>query len=510
MFERLKKAAGEVLYKMGIVKEMRDVVEVRKIPPLDKFYTDYIEKWKSIYSGYCGEWHDVKFSTVSGGRSRRMATLNAAKALCAELSGLVFNEECDVNVSLVPGKKPESLIKPDLQGFIDSVLNDNRFFANMQTLIEKCFAYGGAAVKAWAEDGNIRLDYVAACNFIPLSWDSRQVTEGVFLNKIFRDGFHYTHVEWHLWDEGDYVVKSELYRSDSPDALGQQAEPGELFPGLEETVRIIGLRQPLFVYLKPNLANNMPGQENSPLGVSVFANALDTLKALDICFDSFTREFVLGKKRIIVPASAVRTVADQNGELRRYFDASDEVYQAMAFEDPERMKIIDSTAELRVGEHVEAINALLSILAFQTGLTPGALSFDAVYGGGVKTATEVISENSKTFKTVKTHKNIIGDAVKRLVDIIVDLGQLYGMLPERLEYETSVTFDDSIVEDGKTDILNALRLVRGGLQSRFTTLVNLFGYTAEQARMEIERIKAEGFTDDDFLLFDNEDTGVLK
>ena len=116
------------------------------------------------------------------------------------------------------------------------------------------------------------------------------------------------------------------------------------------------MQRSLFSYYRTNIANNL--DDNSPLGVSIYANALSTLKALDVCFDSFVREFTLGKKRIIVPSSAIRYVNNPDtGQRCRYFDADDEVYEAMDTDDLESLQIKDNTVELRVEEHEAAINA---------------------------------------------------------------------------------------------------------------------------------------------------------
>ena len=92
-------------------------------------------------------------------------------------------------------------------------------------------------------------------------------------------------------------------------------------------------------------------------------------------FDSLSREFVLGKKRIIVPAYAVRGEWDAAGNKKHYFDVNDEVFQAMSTSDAEELKITDNTGELRVTEHVQALGELLDLLCMQAGLSEGALSF---------------------------------------------------------------------------------------------------------------------------------------
>ena len=50
-----------------------------------------------------------------------------------------------------------------------------------------------------------------------------------------------------------------------------------------------------FVIDRPNIANNF--DYSIPLGISVYANAIDSMKGVDIAFDSYVNEFVLGKKR---------------------------------------------------------------------------------------------------------------------------------------------------------------------------------------------------------------------
>src|SRR5690625_6249475 len=86
------------------------------------------------------------------------------------------------------------------------------------------------------------------------------------------------------------------------------------------------LKKSLFLYFKPNTANNVDTQ--SPLGIPIYANALPTMKAIDTAFDSFHREFRLGKKRIIVPEAMVKTVYDQNGQPQRYFDSCVETFES--------------------------------------------------------------------------------------------------------------------------------------------------------------------------------------
>jgi A118 family predicted phage portal protein len=289
------------------------------------------------------------------------------------------------------------------------------------------------------EDGNeipdtrkINIGYAMADQFIPTAWDNAKVTEGLFISRIAKNGYYYTRLEWHRWNGLTYTITNELYRSEmrkgaaegeDQDILGVRWPLADIYPYLEEET-VIPVSESLFTYWRTPIANNL--DDNSPLGMSVYGNALETLHALDICYDSFVSEFRLGRKRIIVPARCIKTVIDPvTGAPERYFDPNDEVYEALATDTAEDLHIQDNSVELRVEEHIRAINAFLSILCLQTGFSAGTFTFDQ--HTGLKTATEVVSENSKTYKTIKTIQNQVAPAIEHLVRNIIDVAVLYEM-----------------------------------------------------------------------------------
>ena len=235
--------------------------------------------------------------------------------------------------------------------------------------------------------------------------------------------------------------------------------------------------------------------------MSIYANALDTLKALDIAFDSFSREFTLGKKRIIVPAQCIQTVVNhETGQMERYFDADDEAFVALKTEDSENLKITDNTVALRVDEHVSAINALLNILCFQVGLSAGTLSFDAVQG--MKTATEVISQDSKTARTIKNNKNLFAENIETVVHALIATGIYLNAIPKK-KYSVTVSWNDNIIIDDNTLIDNNIKLVQAGLKSKLKAIMDVQKCDEKTALEEIERISKEqsvnGLAVDDFM-----------
>lgn len=499
----------------GLGKEYKSIFDLEGVPAFNQFYNIGIFPWKFLYRGFYKPWHLIDAPTISDpDHKRNLCYMNMSAALSSEIAGMVWTDQCEVSVSM-NGYEGED---DPLCDFVNKVLEDNNFNTKMIECIEQAAALGGQAIKAWHEvkkdrEGNeipdtdiIRLGFAMADQFVPTAWNNAGVDDAIFVTRQAKGGYYYTLLEWHFWDGLTYKIKNELYRAQmkkdgvggDQDILGFRYPLATLYPQLDEEVEI-DTEYSLFTYFRTPKANNI--DDNSPLGISMYANAMDTLHAIDICFDSFVREFRLGKKRIIVPARMIRKVVDPaTGKQVRYFDATDETYEALSTDDPDSLKIQDNSVTLRVTEHVEAMNALLNLLCLQVGLSFGTFTFDI--HGGLKTATEVVSENSKTYKTVKNFQNQIVPAIKNIVKAIIEVAAFYDMSYEGMSiqqlksngYEIKVTMDDGITQDRQTNINEGITLVGSGLMSKYTFLTDpKYGQnmTEEDALAELERISKE-------------------
>ncbi len=208
---------------------------------------------------------------------------------------------------------------------------------------------------------------------------------------------------------------------------------------------------------------------------------------------------VLGRKRIIVPSSYLDVVVDrETGQLIRRFDPHSSVFEALNIDPDTGDMPTDNTQTLRVTDHREGLNILFSVLCLQMGFSPGTFTFDQA--GGVKTATEVISENSKTYKTIKGNQAQLKTAIQRAVDGIIELAVLYDMRTAegvpvaslvQGGYHVNVVFDDSILQDRQTNLNEGILLVTNGLMSKQTYMTQILGMTREEAQAELEAIRAE-------------------
>ncbi|MDR0946179.1 MAG: phage portal protein [Ruminococcus sp.] len=385
----------------------------------DSSYRSRMNTWLDVYSGN-PPWRSAKRSGLHSRGERRIGMLNAAKAICEEFTGLTLAEKFNFEISV-----------PEYQAYLEKVLERTRFQSRLQKFVTDVYALGGGCIKLYATDGVPEVDFITAEKIFPVSFKSGKISEVIFRSQSYEDGHYITLLEKYKPNE----TQNLTFISDNKLTIGNQTV------GSLGTInsKAAGIFSPFITAASNNF------DLDSPLGISIFANCLDTLKAIDIAFDSLMREFILGKKRIIVPAASIQTVIDPDtGNLTRYFDSDDEAFVALKTEDNDTLKITDNTVELRVEEHITAINALFNLLCFQVGVSSGTFSLSNGLHYYTKTATEVISQNSKSARTIKCNQNALAETLTDILRGLITIGQVSGELNEE-DFTLKVGFFDNVV-----------------------------------------------------------------
>lgn len=443
---------------LGIMNLLFGRQKPSTVGTLSDFYSGSLAEWNDIYRGG-GSWRYTRKGGLYSGGTRRVASLGTAKAVCAELARLCFTEGSEL-----------SSADKETEVYLRKVLDDNRFSERFADFAEKVFALGGGAIKVYY-DGGVKLDFITADRFIPTKWDSGGIHAGAFGSGVFANGKNYVLAETQEVTSEGLVIENRLLREN-----GTETALSEVYPNLAERTVINGIEKPLFVYFR---AGTGSVKQCPALGTSVFAGAEDTLKSLDIVFDSLSREFVLGKKRIIVPSYAVRGDYDENGKLKRYFDVNDEVFEAFSTSDADDLKITDNTGELRVTEHIDALGELLDLLCMQVGLSEGALSFK---NGTIRTATEVVSRNSRTYRTTSYYRKLISKNLAEVAANICLLGKMAGELSQNASESVTFRFADGVCEDDGVKTERAKSLYTSGLISRARAISEIYSISLDDAR----------------------------
>ena len=218
------------------------------------------------------------------------------------------------------------------------------------------------------------------------------------------------------------------------------------------------------------------------MGISVFANAVDQVKGCDLVYDSYMNEFVLGRKRILVPYSMAKIQMQKDGQTDPVFDPNDTVYFMMPADRESSMEPKEVDMKIRAAEHEQGINKSLDLMSLKCGMGTGRYKFDK---GGVKTATEVISDKDDLYQNLQKHKILVSTALIGMVKALYFLEHGMGDL------EVKVDLDDSIIEDSNAIVDKNIKLVGAGLRSKVTAIMEINNCSEADAKKELKRMAEE-------------------
>ena len=423
----------------------------------DSFYSK-VREWKSWYQGDVKGFHNY---TVQNGERQvecRRYSLGMGKKLCEDWANLLMNEKVQITLE---GEKE--------QKFIDLVLTENNFTVKANEMQEMKSALGTVAYvprvigQEISESGDIVpgnasgivLDYVTIENIYPLSWQNGYISECAFSSEVTRGGKDYLYLQIHRReDNGNYVIENRIYRYDNEQLADEQLVNVKGFENISPVVHT-GSDKRQFVIDRPNIANNV--NYLLPTGIAIYANAIDVLQGVDIAYDSYVNEFKLGKKRIMVKPSAAQYLDGTPA-----FDPDDVVFYVMPEDTEDGAVVTPIDMTLRTAEHNTGIQDQLNILSSKCGFGETYYRFD---GGSVATATQVISENSTMFRTIKKMEIVLEQALVELCRILLRMGNTAMNAGLNEDVEISIDFDDSIIEDKQTDFSRDMQLLSAGIMN---------------------------------------------
>lgn len=460
------------------------------IDTLNPTYYKQIEVWRSWYNSNVRKFHKYKVYRGNGTSVHcTRYSLGMAKKVCEDMADLLLNEKVTITVA-----------DQTTDTFVKKVLESNTWEELGNEYQEWKAALGTAAYVVYIKDavidengnmtgGDIGINFVEASNIFPTSWQNKVVTECIFTFPKTYKRKKYIHFQYHrvedMYGENrkQYVIENTVVENTT--GAGKELTPEEwemipAFSGLAERIET-GSDQPLFIIDRLNMVNNADEDATNPMGVSLFANAVDVVKKIDLEYDSYANEFSLGRKRIFVAPEILTT---HDGDA--VFDPNDTVFYELPedyFKNAESKEAIhEVNMELRIEEHSKAISDDLNWLSLKCGFGTNRYKFE---NGSVKTATEVISENSDLYRTLQKHELVLERVLIKLIQTIIRAGIGIGI--PGLQENTAVTigFDDSIIEDKTTERQNDRQDVAMGAMTLAEYRSKWYGETIEQAQKNL-------------------------
>ncbi len=455
---------------------------------IDEAFYRRVDVWKSWYIGNVKDFHRYRMKTGRNIVNCKRYSLGMGKKISEDWANLLMNEK----VSITLGGQKE-------QNFVDDIFSKNSFDVKINEMQEIKFALGttayiprvmgmearsGEAIAGSAK--NIAIDYVTVEHIYPLAWQNGIITECAFDSLVTVNGEEYVYLQIHTINpKGFYIIENKIYHK-----VGESLTEVELtdVKGYENIPKIIETRSDKrqFVIDRPNIANNL--DYSVPLGISVYANAIDAMQGVDIAYDAFVSDFITGKRRMFISPAATEYI---DGEPA--FDDNDIALYVLPEDVSGENKPIQSTGgSYAVDSTTSGVQSALSYLSSKCGFGENYYRFD---NGSIATATQVISENSTMFRTVKKHEIILEDVLIELCRIILRLGNSAMNAGLNEDAEIIINFDDSIIEDKQTKFSQTLQLLSAGLINDYEARAILVNEDKETAKARLP--KMEDMTDEE-------------
>lgn len=463
--------------------------------------SDEYERIENNVRYYAGRFDKVKYKDSNGTQQvRDFNHLPIGRTAAKKIASLVFNEQAEIKVN-----------NQDADVFLSETLKNDRFNKNFERYLESCLALGGLAMRPYVDDDKVRVSFIQAPVFFPLQTNTQDVSSAAIVTKstkvVNKKLMYYTLIEIHEWKNSlDYFITNELYESEDAGRVGSRVPLNVIYEDLKDVVKVDNVTRPLFTYLKPPGMNNR--DINSPLGLSIFDNAKTTIDFINTTYDEFMWEVKMGQRRVAVPSQAIKTEYDLNGDMvttRKEFDVGHNVYEQFDNGLDEGIKITDLTTPIRSDDYIKAINEGLSLFEMQLGVSAGMFTFD---GRSMKTATEIVSENSDTYQMRNSIVALVEQSLKELVVSIFELARAYdlyiGQVPDM--DDISINLDDGVFTDRNAELNYWIKVVNAGFGTQLQAIEKVLNVTPEKAKtikaeIDSETVDAVNRSEDDVAVY---------
>ncbi len=450
----------------------------------DKFNVETIESgvmsaalkdWVNIYQGK-PDW------TLPDDKGNiDIESFNFAKKLCNETARLTT---LALGIS-VEGSARADWINSFMESYISRMKNEE---------CEKACAFGYIVLKP----NEKTIDYVMPWDFCPTHAENGKIDGGIFFDHYHEPGdkWYYTRLEYHRFEEINgiryYHITNKAYRATGVNGIGQEVDMSTtVWAHLHEEDYAEGVEHPLFSIFKMPLSNNI--DIGSPLGVSIFSNALKELKSLDIAwtrledeiFDS-QKQLFLGDMMIDEPGKPVRSRYTANGVI-------DKAGKPL----PRYVHIIpgSNTGEeyhevnpaLQTTDRLSGIDHFLNLVGVKCGYSAGTFVLNGKEG--MRTATEVESNDRETIQLITQIRDSLQSATDGLIYALDKWADLYRLAPFGT-YKVTYNFDD-ITVNKEEDKLFDLQLANQGYMSKARFLVRNMGMSEGEAKKMVAEAQAE-------------------
>ncbi len=442
------------------------------------YYTN-IQEWIQWWRGYVKSFHQYTFNNGITIKTQNRYSLKMAKKVSENWADMLLNEKTKIEISddatniFIQGEKGNG-----------GIFRDNDFWKQANSLIEKTFAFGTGAISIRVEDlslnddgsvsgnndTNIKLNYITADKIIPLSWENETITEVAFVSEVSIKGNPFTYLEIHRKEEnGKYTIDNRYFNTKN--GFKEVTLPDGIAPSFYTDSEI-----PMFAIFKPNIVNPIEGCGS--FGYSIYGNAIDNIKGVDLAYHNLCTDFRLGQKKVFMNKSLL--MEDDDGKVIPPDDINENLFSHIGDGMESGQLVQEFNPSLRVDENVRGIQAQLDYLSFKCGL--GTKHYQFNLGQGIVTATQYIGDRQDLIQNINKHYIAIKSGLEDLIRAIAYVGSIFVDSTINPDAEIAISFDDSYVSDKDSQLLAMQQDVALGLIRPEIYLAKKYDITEEKAK----------------------------
>lgn len=347
----------------------------------------------------------------------------------------------------------------------------------LRTYAEYGCAKGGIAFKPYVSGGRIAVDAVQADRFFPTAYDSSgHITGAIFIERMRKGSVFYTRIERHAQEKDGVKITNSAYMSRDANILGAKTELSsvEQWAEIAPEAVIRNVDKPLFSYFKIAQANTI--DTGSPLGVSVYARAVELIREADKQYSRLLWENEGGELAVDADASLFTSI---NGQLSLPRGKERLFRHYNNFADAEGGTPIQVfSPALRDVSLINSLDQLLMRIEDTVGLARGTFSNA---NAEAKTATELKIMRQRTYALISDNQKALETAIRDYVCAANVLTDLYHLAPAG-DYEITFSWDDSVLTDKDAEREKKLQEVSAGILRPEVYLAETRGITEEEAR----------------------------
>lgn len=323
------------------------------------------------------------------------------------------------------------------------------FLSRARRELEMALSVGGMVYKPFVDGNRIGIDSIRQGEFYPVTFDSQgNLIGAVFLDYAAVKDKKYIRAEYHYFDSGVYRIINKAFAGDSNGVLGREAPLSSIpqWDGIQPEVSVQGLERPLFAYFKVPQANCI--DPDSPLGVSIYARAVDHIREADTQWGRVSWEYESSERTLYVD----KTACDNKNPKPRLIKELD-----LGTDGEDTFHEFSPT--IRDSSMFNGLNQIKRQIEFDCGMSYGTIS-DPI--NEALTATEILASKQRMYSTNYDIQKALETAIKNLVEAMDKIATLYNLAPEGT-YTITAEWHDSILTDEKEELAEMRADVASGI-----------------------------------------------